>query len=306
MERILITGATGCIGSAACAWLRANGFSDLVAFTRTGEAEGMEAIAGDIANRDQIEAAVAKVRPARIIHLAAFQSPDCQSQPFRGMEINVEGTNHLFRAAAGLGSDLKRFVFASSSAVYGPRSLYPGATVCEDGGLQPPNLYGYWKVAGEGAAQAFHAETGVATVSLRLATTYGPGRDRGLTSAPTSAMKSVAHGESFAMPYHGREHYHFVEDVGAAFAISATAEFSGYDVFNLRGQTRATTDFLDLVSGQAAGIGLPTAQLSTAEGAPESFFVCDLDDAKIVERFPEMPLTPLDEGIEKSLRFFAA
>lgn len=304
MAKILITGATGCIGSSTCDWLRSNGYDDLVAFTRSGEAEGMDAIAGDIADRTQVEAAVASVQPSRIVHLAAFQSPDCQAQPLRGMAINVEGTNHLFRAAAGLGAKLKRFVFASSAAVYGPRSLYPGPTVREEGGMRPPNLYGFWKVAGEGAAQAFHAETSIPTISLRLATTYGPGRDRGLTSAPTTAMKHAARGESFAMPYFGREHYHFVDDVGAAFGISATADFSGYDALNLRGKSMETAEFLKVVERQAADLGLPAAELTTAENASEALFVCDLDDAKIIERFPPMPLTPLEEGVRKSLEGF--
>ena len=304
MERILITGATGCIGSATCDWLRAHGFDDLVAFTRTGKAEQMEAVAGDVADRAQVENAVAKTQPSRIIHLAAFQTPDCQAQPFRGMEINVEGTHHLLRAAAGLGATLERLVFASSAAVYGPRSSYPAATVTEDAGLRPPNLYGHWKIAGEGAMQAFHAETAVPGVSLRLATTYGPGRDQGLTSAPTTALKAAARGDSFAMPYQGREHYHFVEDVGAAFAIAATTEFSKYGVFNLRGRTLHTSEFLECIADRATELGLPPAQLTTAADAFEAPFVCDLDDTRISTQFPEMPLTPLNDGVRKALEAF--
>ena len=74
----------------------------------------------------------------------------------------------------------ERFVFASSTAVNGPRELYSEDGVRPEDPLQPFNLYGYWKIAGEGMAQAYHQESGVSTVSLRLATTYGPGRDHGL------------------------------------------------------------------------------------------------------------------------------
>ncbi|NNE92023.1 MAG: NAD(P)-dependent oxidoreductase [Verrucomicrobiales bacterium] len=305
-ERVLITGATGCIGSATVTWLRENGFDDIVAFTRSGKSESTEAIAGDISDRSAVEKAVSTVRPSRIIHLAAFQSPDCQANPFRGLEINVHGTHFLLEAAAKLGSGhLKRFVFASSAAVYGPRSLYPGKTVTEDCGLQPPNLYGYWKVAGEGAAQAFHLESDVPTLSLRLATTYGPGRDLGLTSAPTTALKHAARGEDFAMPYVGREHYHFVDDVGAAFAISAVEEFSGgCEAYNLRGQSMETTEFLSEIQSVAREMGLPESKLSTAPDAFEALFVCDLDQTRISASFPEMPETAIREGIRKSLQHF--
>ncbi|MEM7011149.1 MAG: NAD(P)-dependent oxidoreductase [Verrucomicrobiota bacterium] len=304
MEKILITGATGCIGSSVCSWLRENGYNDLVAFTRTGTAENMDAIAGDIADRAQVDEAVRKIRPTRIIHLAAFQTPDCQSQPFRGMEINVEGTHHLLRAAAKLGEQLKRFVFASSAAVYGPRSSYAGPTVKEDSGLLPPNLYGHWKIAGEGATQAFHAETQISAVSLRLATTYGPGRDRGLTSAPTTALKHAASGREFAMPYTGREHFHFVDDVGAAFAISATAEFNGYDAFNLRGVSTETGDFLSTLESKLKDLQLPESKITIAEDAFPAPFVCDLDESRICARFPQMPRTALAAGVQKSLEFF--
>ncbi len=306
-ERILITGATGCIGSATVAWLRDHGFDDIVAFTRGGKSETTEAIAGDISDQSAVEKAVRSVNPTRIIHLAAFQTPDCQAHPFRGMEINVHGTNYLFQAAATLGpGHLKRVVFASSAAVYGPRSLYPGATVLENSGLQPPNLYGHWKISGEGAAQAFHRESEVPAISLRLATTYGPGRDLGLTSAPTTAMKAAACGEKFVMPYIGREHYHFVDDVGAAFAMTAVADFTaGYDVFNIRGITMETTGFLAEVQTAAAEAGLPSSDISTATDAFKAPFVCDLDDTRICETFPDMPRTSIGEGIRQSLKYFA-
>ena len=304
-ERIFITGATGCIGSAAFDWLRKNGYDDIVTFTRFGAIDTIESISGDISDRTAVEKAVDRVKPTQIIHLAAFQTPDCQANPFQGMEINVHGTNYLLQAAARLGSRLKRFVFASSAAVYGPRSFYPEETVTEVSGLQPPNLYGHWKVAGEGAVQAFHLETDISAVSLRLATTYGPGRDLGLTSAPTTALKCAATGDDFAMPYVGREHYHFVEDVGAAFAISAVAEFSGYDAFNLRGTTLETTEFLSEIQLASEKMGLPKSKITTAADAFPAPFVCDLDDAKIVSAFPDKPKTEIRDGVRQSLEFFA-
>ena len=96
-------------------------------------------------------------------------------------------------------------------------------------------------------AQAFHQACGTPTVSLRLATTYGPGRDRGFTAAMTSAMKSLVNGESFQIPYRGKEHYHFSFDVGAGFARAAIDPFDGYGVFNLLGETSSIDDFVELI-----------------------------------------------------------
>ncbi|MEM8954129.1 MAG: NAD(P)-dependent oxidoreductase [Verrucomicrobiota bacterium] len=306
-ERILVTGATGCIGRATVKWLRGRGYDDLVALTRSGSIEGMDGIRGDISEAGDVEAAMGKVAPARVIHLAGWQTPDCQANPFGGMAVNLRGTENVVRALAKQGAGVERFVFASSAAVYGSRDLYVGDTVREDAPCRPPHLYGIWKVAGEGMAQAFAMETGIATISLRLATTYGPGRDRGLTAAPTTAIKAIASGESYAMPYFGREHYHYVSDVGAAFGMSATAPFSGYGVFNVRGTTVSVEEFLALLDAAAKEKGIGEgARAAIAEDAKAFPFVCELDDRAIVAAFPEMPLTSLRDGIRESMEVFEA
>lgn len=287
-------------------WLLQQGFDDLIGVTRSAASLPIRHIRGDISDAAVIHRLVQDIRPTRIIHLAGLQTPDCQAFPFAGLAVNVEGTNHLWRAAAELGSELRRVVFASSAAVYGPRSLYPGPAVREDDGLQPPNLYGHWKVAGEGATQALFMETGVSAVSLRLATTYGPGRDRGLTSAPTSAMKAIVAGERFEMPYAGREHYHYVHDVGAAFAMAAVSDFAGYGVFNLRGRSLPTDEFVQKVREVAAAEGLARGEITFLANPPKMPFVCDLDEAAICQQFPQMPLTELEAGIGASLRHFAS
>jgi nucleoside-diphosphate-sugar epimerase len=304
-ERILITGASGCIGQETVKWLRRAGHEDMVAMTRSGEVEGMEAVKGDVAMVEDVERVMKQVSPSRVIHLAAWQTPDCQADAFGGMAVNLRGTENVVRATAQAGPAVKRFVFASSAAVYGSRDLYVGGTVLENDPCRPPHLYGFWKVAGEGMAQAFEMETGVPTVSLRLATTYGPGRDRGLTAAPTTALKAVALGEAFAIPYFGREHYHFVEDVGTAFGICAVEEFSGYGVFNLRGVTVAVKDFLAILKREAEKQGLgEQVKVTIADDADAFPFVCDLDERAILYAFPEMPLTSMEEGIRKSLEVF--
>lgn len=306
MSTVFITGPTGCIGAATIAALIDDGVDRVVGFSRKEDWSRIDdrcrsrvtLLEGDITNAAQVREAIVDTRPDRIIHLAAFQTPDCQANPFGGFDINVTGSINVFRAAAELGDSLKRFVFASSAAVYGSRSIYPTDTVESSAPFRPPNLYGYWKVAGEGMAQAFHLETGVSTVTLRLATTYGPGRDRGLTSAPTTALKSAVLGVPFQMPYRGREHYHYVRDVGAGFAQAATDDFSGCSALNLRGQTIEVEQFVALVS-ELAG-----TKIGIAEDASLMPFVCDLDDRDTLQTFPRMPLTSLPDGITESIDRF--
>tara|TARA_R110002167_G_scaffold67942_4_gene191890 strand:+ start:1314 stop:2168 length:855 start_codon:yes stop_codon:yes gene_type:complete len=270
----------------------------------------LEFVTLDVSNYAAIAAVVAKVNPTHIIHLGAYQSPDCSRDHIGGMEINTGGTMALFDAAEQL-TNLKRFVFASSAAVYGMRSMYPQAIISEDAQLAPPNHYGIWKLSGEHLARLFHDNTKVPTVCLRINTTYGKGRDKGKTSAPTNALKAIALGAlsgvpiPVEMPYQGRENYHFVEDVGAHFAACTLQPYQGFDAFNISGKTIAIEEFLEIVRQQAEKLGIGDfAKLSIADGAPPNLFVSDLSHEKIARTFKKLPLTAIEEGVRLSLLEF--
>ena len=311
MSTVFVTGPTGCIGSAATHWLLDHGVDRVVGFSRRQDwsridevyRQRMQWIGGDITRFDELRDAIRDCQPRQIIHLAAFQTPDCQAHPLAGMDVNVAGTMNLFRAAAECGTSIERVVFASSAAVYGRRALYETESVPSTAAYLPPNLYGYWKVAGEGMAQAFHQQTGIATVSLRLATTYGPGRDQGLTSAATTAIKATALGRPFRMPYQGREHYHYVHDVAAGFGQAAIEPFDGYGAFHLRGKSEEVIAFLELVRQTAAEMSI-IADIGVATDATPMPFVCDLDESATLSAFPQMPRTDLRDGIRQSLARF--
>ena len=313
VNKTLLTGGTGCIGAATTYALLARGVDEILIATSSGAPGSLKLwfppnldprlklVKADVSDAARIGELVTSYRPDRIIHLGALQSPDCDANPARGMQNNVGGTLHLLEAAAALKGHLQRFVFASSGAVYGPRSFYPGDLIHESDPLAPPNLYGIWKVAGEHLARLFHQKTGIPTVCLRLNTTYGKGRDKGRTSAPTTAMKRVVQGCPFLMPYFGRENYHFVEDVAAHFAAGAIDPFDGFAAFNIRGETVEVSNFLALI-GEVAG---HPVDLGIAADATQAIFACDLDDSAIRSAFPGVKRTPLKEGIRKSLDAFA-
>ena len=306
-KRVFVTGSTGCIGAHAVSILLEEG-CQVFGFNRKApsvQLDGYQHLVGDLADPQSIESALKNANPSHILHLGALQTPDCRDYPIQGLDVNVLGTAYLFKACLKLKMPLERFVFASSSAVNGPRDLYGKDGVKPEDPLQPFNLYGYWKIAGEGMAQAYHQESGVPTVSLRLATTYGPGRDRGFTAAMTSALKAVAKGQRFEIPYRGKENYHFSHDVGAGFARAVIDSFSGYGVFNLLGQTRSVDEFLEIIKEQATGLGLNGFELSYTDDAQTTPFIYDLNCSSTRDAFPKMPQTELQEGIRLSLEYFA-
>ena len=305
-KRVFVTGSTGCIGAHTVSILLSEG-CEVFGFNRKPPADlpsGYVHLGGDLSDKGSIESALKKSQPTHILHLGALQTPDCRDYPIRGLDVNVLGTAYLFKACLELELSLERFVFASSSAVNGPRDLYGESGVHPEDPLQPFNLYGYWKIAGEGMAQAYHQESGVPTVSLRLATTYGPGRDRGFTAAMTSALKAVAKRDSFEIPYRGKENYHFSHDVGAGFARAVVDPFTGYGVYNLLGKTHTVDEFIGLIKEEAEKLGLDNFDLTYAEGAEQTPFIYDLNCESTREAFPKMPQTEICEGIRISLDYF--
>jgi nucleoside-diphosphate-sugar epimerase len=82
---------------------------------------------------------------------------------------NIDSTQRLLEAVKGL--PLKRFVYASSSSVYGDVAAIP---MREDAYLQPLSPYGVTKLAAEHLCHLYFANYGVPTVSLRFFTVYGP------------------------------------------------------------------------------------------------------------------------------------
>jgi nucleoside-diphosphate-sugar epimerase len=323
MSKILITGGTGCIGSVTIyKLLQLPEVEKIVVATRTGNAGALKLWLGeqldpriefvtlDVSDCQAVRTLTPRINPTHIIHLGGFQSPDCSAHHRKGMEINAGGTMELFDTAEKL-PELQRFVFASSAAVYGKRAEYPGDDIREDVRLTPPNHYGIWKLAGEHLARFFHDSTHIPTICLRLNTTYGLGRDKGMTSAPTVAMKAIALGTvkqetiPFAMPYQGLENYHFVEDVGAHFAACAMQPFEGYGVFNIKGKTIEVKRFLDIIREQAKVLGMGRyVDISIAADAKPNMFSYDLSHEKIEAAFPDMPLTDIEEGVSRSLLSF--
>lgn len=320
MYTIFITGGTGCIGSVTIfKLLQSEEVEKIVIATRFNNADPLklwlrehldsrlEFITLDVSDYQAIDRVVLKVNPTHIIHLGAYQSPDCSRDHIGGMEINTGGTMALFDVAEKL-PNLKKFVFASSAAVYGMRSMYPQETISEDVVLAPPNHYGIWKLAGEHLARLFYDKTKIPTVCLRLNTTYGKGRDKGMTSAPTNALKAIAMGAvsgeliPFEMPYQGRENYHFVEDVGAHFAACTLQPYEGFGAFNIKGETIAINEFLKIADDQANELGMGDySKSSILEDAPPNLFVHDLEHDKISRSFKDLPLTTISEGVRKSL-----
>jgi nucleoside-diphosphate-sugar epimerase len=88
-------------------------------------------------------------------------------------------------------------------AVYGSNDEYPVGPLSHNALLKPNSHYGVFKQANEGNAKIYWMEDRISSIGLRPHVVYGPGRDQGMTSAPTKAIAAVLH-KPFHIPFGGR------------------------------------------------------------------------------------------------------
>ncbi|MBI3988731.1 MAG: NAD(P)-dependent oxidoreductase, partial [candidate division NC10 bacterium] len=185
----LITGAHGFIGThltREClqAGIRVIAY-DLVRPRRPEPGlEGAVAVEGDILEPTKLIETMQVHQVQAVIHLATYGAGEVGREiglvkagdynPLKGAEVNVLGALNVFEAARLAG--VRRVVYASSIAVYGPPSIYGEKTPDEDAPLRPQTLYGAAKAMVEVAAEVYRRRHGLEVIGLRPTFVYGPGR----------------------------------------------------------------------------------------------------------------------------------
>ena len=139
------------------------------------------------------------------------------------------------RRCAQSRGQVQRLVYASSAAVFGPPEDYPPGPLADDVPLTPTTHYGYFKCCNEGNARIYFQDHGLSSIGLRPWTVYGVGRDFGMTSEPTKAIKSLALGRPYHITYGGWQDLQYVDDVAKMFVRCLEAPYQGAKSYNLRG-----------------------------------------------------------------------
>ncbi len=314
-SKVLITGGYGCIGAETAKWLLRNSDVAVVICSRNvskGRSERvfhdvdrqqLTFIEADVSDQSRLEQILRDQDITHVVHLAALQTPDCNAYRDLGLQVNLAGTQNLIEAMKASGAAIRRYIFTSSIAVYGPRSAYPPGRVQMLAEPQPVNVYGAWKLAGEHISKLFCEDTGVPTLCLRPGVLFGPGRDAGLTASPTTAIKQVALGRPFEIPFRSRQDYLYAPDVGAAVGTALLAPFDGYGVFTLPSHTLCTEEIVEALRQVADDLGQAQSFQITI-GDDRVPFICDLDYEPFRSAFPSVPHTPLKQALRESLEVF--
>ena len=248
-RRVLVTGGAGFLGSHVTARLRDWGV-DVTVFDRAPMVNGDPAWhQGSVTDAAALAAAV----PGHdvVLHLAALVGVErIGPLPLDTLEVNLEGTRVALEAAAQAG--VQRFVFASSSEVYGePRRL----PITETDPVSPLSVYGVAKLAAEAYCQAYHAARGLPTACVRLFNVYGPRQEEEFVIP--IFLRRVLDGEPPRIYGHGSQSrsYTYVDDAVSGIVLAATAEAAPGQVYNI-GNTEEVT-VLELAEAVCALCGRP-------------------------------------------------
>ena len=171
--RILLTGSSGWLGQSLAPRLRSLGH-EVIGLDPVASPDTQ--IAGSVADRALVRAAIGDHRIQAVIHAGALHQPDMARRPREDfIAVNVSGTLNLLEEAAAQG--VERFVFTSTTSLMITAAIRAGAQggarraawLTEQMAPAPRNIYGATKFAAENLCRVMHKDSGLPVVVLRTA-----------------------------------------------------------------------------------------------------------------------------------------
>ncbi|MFN0008278.1 MAG: GDP-mannose 4,6-dehydratase [Planctomycetota bacterium] len=307
--RILVTGGAGFIGSHVAEKLLARGdeivvldnFNDFYdpALKRANAAalKGARIVTGDIRDEGLVAKLFAEGRFDVVVHLAAMAGVrPSLLDPLHYADVNVRGTLILLEELKQ--RPATRFVFASSSSVYGSNEKVPFR---EDEDIHHPvSPYAATKRAGELLAYTHHHLYGIPTTCLRFFTVYGP-RQRP-EMAIHKFVDAVHKGQP--IPFFGdgstRRDYTYIDDIVDG-VVRAIDRCEGYEIYNLgESQTTSLSELVRLI-GEVTG---KEPVLDRQPMQPGDVLVTYADVSKARARLGYDPRTSVREGLDRFVRWY--
>jgi UDP-glucose 4-epimerase len=253
---------------------------------------------GDVTDEEAARACVEECEA--IFHLAAIPSVvRSMEKPLRSHRANTRATLLLLEAARRHG--VRRFVYASSSSVYGCNPVLPKQ---EEQREEPLSPYAAQKLLGEHYLRIYAQLYGLQTVTLRFFNVFGPRQD---PSSPYSGVISIfmarlLSGRAPEIQGTGEQSrdFTYVANVVDALVKAAERDLPAGDVINVATARRITVNELAERLRRLTGGPEPVHVAERPGDVPHS--LADIERAR--ERLGYRPLIELDEGLERTLSWF--
>ncbi len=309
-SEILVTGGAGFIGSHIVDRLLDEELKVRVLDNlSTGEKKNLaqhknkksfQFIEGDIRNFDLVKKAVEGVDA--VIHEAALVSVTRSIEnPLLSNEINVTGTVNLLKACTD--AHVKRFVLASSCAVYGDTKTLPNH---ENLAPKPLAPYAADKLAAENYAKIFHEVYGLETVSLRYFNVYGPRQKYGPYSGVISIfINRLLKNEPPIICGDGKQTRDFIniKDVVKANMLALSKQKAAGEVFNIStGETTTLNKLAETIQKIMDKTDLKPVHAEPRPGDIKHSYG-DINKAK--RNLEYTPKVQLEEGLSELVEWYS-
>lgn len=309
---MLVTGATGLVGSWLVKRLRAAG-ADVVCLVRdwtpqsevvrSGEIEHTTVARGDICDQDCMERVLGEFEIQTVMHLAAQTIVGIANRnPVSTFEANVGGTWKLMEACRRSPA-VEQVIMASSDKAYGDAEILPYTEETPLAGMHP---YDVSKSCSDLIAQTYAHTYGLPVCVTRCGNFYGGG-DLNWNRIIPGTIRSVIRGQAPIIRSDGSfiRDYFYVEDGAAAYMhlaeqMAARPELAG-EAFNL--STEIQVSVLQLVEQVllAMGSDLKPDVLGEAKNEIKHQY---LDASKARDLLQWRPLFTLDEGLTRTIQWY--
>jgi len=207
---------------------------------------------------------------------------------------NIEATQKLLEFYKN--SEIKKFVYASSSSVYGDAEL----PMREDFLLKPVSPYGVTKLAGENLCYLYWKNYNIPTVSLRYFTVYGPRQRPDM--AIYKFVKAILNNEKIPIFGDGTQmrDFTFIDDVIEANILAAESNITG-EIFNIGGTSNISVRELIKKIEELLGKKAIIENIEKQKGDVKDTFA---DISKAKELLSWSPKVNIDEGLKRYIRCY--
>ena len=308
-KKVLVTGGAGFIGSHLVdALMREGCYVRVMDNLATGKLENVaqhkenkrfHLVRGDITERAEVIDSMEGIEI--VFHLACLGVRHSIKHPVENHRVNAEGT--LFCLQEAYKREVKKFVYCSSSEVYGTAEYVP---MPESHPTSPCTIYGASKLAGEAYARAFYKTYGFNTTILRPFNTYGPrSHHEGYAGEliPKSIVRAL-NGVPILVFGNGSQtrDYTYVKDMAKALVEAAKCDETAGHTLNIGSNLEISVKQITEMIQEM--IEAPSSEIEYRENRPGDVLRLFADVAAFRKLTNWKPRVSFEEGLQKTILWF--